>query len=459
MLRSGRPRERCHRRISHLPLLIAGCAALLLEAALLVPALAQSSASGSSWQTEINGGQPSRRARATPPADTKPATAARDAATKQIRATAASLAIDGDRTVFHLQLSAPAAVQAYTLASPSRVVLDLADVSFHLPPTAGRQGKGAVSGFRYGLMSAGQSRVMLDLAWPVRVEAAEWRSDASGGTALVLRLAPTDEATFEREASLPLPDKPPEPAHEAVPSAPSEGKRKRPVVVIDAGHGGVDPGAIGATDITEKSIVLAVAQQVRAMLPSQRYSVVMTRTEDVYVGLDARLAVSQRAEADLFISIHADAIDARFAQSVRGASIYTLSERASNEEARLLAEKENAADTVAGLASVPDAERDNVKGILIDLMKRETANFSYEFSRLLVGRLGNALSLARDPQRSAAFKVLKQTQSPSVLIELGYMTNAEDERQMRTPEWQRKVASAIAGAIEAYFTKRTAGAP
>jgi N-acetylmuramoyl-L-alanine amidase len=339
-------------------------------------------------------------------------------------------------------------------------VLDLADVAFQLPSTAGRQGKGAVSGFRYGLMSAGQSRVMLDLARPVRVEAAEWKSDAAGGASLVLRLAPTDAATFEREASLPLPDKPPEPAQEAVPSAPAEGKsRKRPVIVIDAGHGGIDPGAIGATDITEKSIVLAVAQQVRAMLPSQRYSVVMTRTEDVYVGLDARLAVSQRAEADLFISIHADAIDARFAQSVRRASIYTLSERASNEEARLLAEKENAADSVAGLASVPDAERDNVKGILIDLMKRETANFSSEFSRLLVGRLGNALSLARDPQRSAAFKVLKQTQSPSVLIELGYMTNAEDERQMRTPEWQRKVAIAIAGAIEAYFAKRTAGAP
>ena len=459
---------------------------LRLTPALISPALAQAPvgnpATGAGWQTAIDAGKvdlgkidldkldtgkpdvgeerkpkspTSRRARMAP-------------AEQGIKATSAELRVDGDRTLFYLQLTGAAGVQVYTLASPHRVVIDLADVKFQLAATAGRQGQGAVASFRYGLMAAGQSRIMLDLARPMRVETAELKvahSSAQGGAQrLEVRLAPTEEATFVREASQPLPDKPQavaldQPHEDAAPRAGAGKTRTRPVIVIDPGHGGVDPGAIGTTDVSEKALVLAVAKQVRALLPTHRYAVVMTRSTDVYVGLDARLEMSRRSEADLFVSIHADAIDGRFAQSVRGATIYTLSESASDAQAQRLAEKENAADTVAGLASVPVAERDHVKGILIDLMKRETSNFSSEFSRLLVGRLGQSLSLAKEPQRSAAFKVLKQTQSPSVLIELGYMTNVDDERVMRTPEWQRKVAQSIAAAIETYFAKRTAERP
>lgn len=420
---------------------------------------AVSPGAGAGWQTAIDPGKerkskpsPSHRGRS-PAAGGAPA----------VKAISAELSADGDRTVFHLQLSGATGVQVYSLASPHRVVIDLSDVEFQLPAAAGRRGQGAVAAFRYGLMAAGQSRIMLDLARPMRVEAAELKAAHNTTQRLEVRLAPTDEATYVKEASQPLPDTPAaEPAtlpEEAAPVPGGYKARARPVIVLDPGHGGVDPGAIGTTEISEKSLVLAVAKQVRALLPAQRYAVVMTRSNDVYVGLDARLAISRRADADLFVSIHADAIDGRFAQSVRGATIYTLSESASDAQAHRLAEKENAADTVAGLASVPEAERDHVKGILIDLMKRETSNFSSEFSHLLVGRLGRSLSLSKDPQRSAAFKVLRQTQSPSVLIELGYMTNAEDERLMRTPEWQRKVAQSIAAAIEAYFTKRTAATP
>ncbi len=144
-------------------------------------------------------------------------------------------------------------------------------------------------------------------------------------------------------------------------------------------------------------------------------------------------------------------------QSISGATVYTLSERASDEQARKMAEKENASDLLAGLSST-QGDNDEVKNILIDLMKRETASFSAEFAGVLRGNLGKSIQLSRDPMRSAAFKVLKQTHAPSVLIELGYMSNTGDAKRLNSPEWQKKVAAAIANAIDAYFSSRTARA-
>jgi N-acetylmuramoyl-L-alanine amidase len=136
-----------------------------------------------------------------------------------------------------------------------------------------------------------------------------------------------------------------------------------------------------------------------------------------------------------------------------------LSGKVSDEEARRMAEKENASDLLAGADIATDEEAGDVKGILIDLLKRETANFSTDFSNVVVRRLGKAIPLARDPQRSAAFKVLRQTHAPSVLIELGYLSHTEDQKLMGTTEWQRRVAGAIADAVDAYFAKRTANTP
>jgi N-acetylmuramoyl-L-alanine amidase len=141
---------------------------------------------------------------------------------------------------------------------------------------------------------------------------------------------------------------------------------------------------------------------------------------------------------------------------VRGATIYTLSERASDETAHRLAEKENSSDLLAGLEAVPAAGEDQVRTILIDLIRRETANFSAHFRNVLADRLKGRIALSRDPQRSAAFVVLKQSETPSVLLELGYMSNADDQNRLRTPEWQRQVAAAVAGAIDAYFAERLA---
>jgi N-acetylmuramoyl-L-alanine amidase len=185
----------------------------------------------------------------------------------------------------------------------------------------------------------------------------------------------------------------------------------------------------------------------------------MTRASDVFVSLSERLAISRRSGSDLFISVHADSIEDTFAQSIKGATIYTLSERASDAEARAMAEKENASDLIAGLDVSDGEEGHQVKNILIDLIKRETANFSAEFSRTLVRKLRTNVSLSRDPERSAAFKVLKQPHAPSVLVELGYLSNAEEARKMQSVEWQDKVVTSIVAAVDAYFSKRTVGTP
>ena len=230
--------------------------------------------------------------------------------------------------------------------------------------------------------------------------------------------------------------------------------------MIDPGHGGIDGGAVSPSNLLEKDIVLAAAKELaRQLTATGRYDVRMTRDSDVFVSLDQRLGLSAKHGVDLFVSLHADSLpEQEGAQVVRGATIYTLSERASDERSRLMAEKENASDLVAGINVVEGADDDAVKGILFDLMKRETANFSADFSNALVRKLKPAKVLARTPHRSAAFKVLKQTHAPSVLVELGYLSNPEDEKLLNTPAWRKKVAAAITAAIDAYFSKRTAGA-
>jgi N-acetylmuramoyl-L-alanine amidase len=370
------------------------------------------------------------------------------------------LTVEGDVTSFDLLLSEGVPAEIFTLSNPYRVIIDLPNLSFKLPPSSGKQTQGLVSAFRYGLFAEGKARVVIDTSGPVKIKsAAMTRSDK--GVLLKLALAATDAASFglgtgaTRQASPQADNK----DGGATPKQPA--LRARPVVVIDAGHGGIDPGATSPASVLEKNLVLAVALQLKAVLvQTGRFDIRMTRTSDVFVSLDRRLKFSADNDADLFISLHADSIEERdIAENIRGATIYTLSEKASDNEARRMAEKENASDLIAGLESGSGAAHDQVKNILIDLLKRETSNFSADFSNVVALKLGKSIAMAKDPQRSAAFKVLKQTHAPSVLIELGYMSNSKDQEQMSNAAWQKQVAVSIAAAVQTYFGKRTVEHP
>ncbi len=374
-------------------------------------------------------------------------------------ATSIEVIASASQTTFKLHLSEGVPAEIFTLANPYRVIIDLPEVAFKLPAANAKQFQGLVAAFRYGLFAEGKGRVVVDTAGPVKIKSAGMARSETG-VDLTLVLSSTDPESFgagtgsTRQAQFP---------EKAAPELPAEKPvtKLKPVIVIDPGHGGIDPGAVGVSSVAEKSIVLAVAIQLKAALSRGGvFDVKMTRSTDVFVSLDRRLKISADHDADLFISLHADSIAERdAAENIRGATIYTLSERASDEQARLMAEKENKSDLIAGLEAGSSGEHNQVKSILIDLLKRETSNFSADFSHLLADKLKKSIMLSRAPQRSAAFKVLKQSHAASVLIELGYMSNSKDQEQMGTIGWQKQVAMAISAAVEAHFSKRTAEQP
>jgi len=377
------------------------------------------------------------------------------------RATGVRFGGDKTRTQVAFELTAPVKPAVFVLGDPYRVVIDVSDLQFRFAVTEVPAAHGLVSAWRYGLFAARKSRIVLDVLAPIRVERVTM-AVAPGNQAwkLAFDIVAVDAATFDAVLKAqPRPAKAPKAsALEDLPAA--AGKvNARPSIVIDPGHGGLDPGTTSGT-VLEKHVVLAVGRHLKAILAaSGRYDVSMTRSHDLFVSLDQRLRLSQKHRADLFISIHADAVaEPALAQAVRGATVYTLSDQASDEQARLLAEKENAADLLAGVDVGRGRESDDVRNILVDLMKRETSNFSHEFSAVLVGELRRTVALAREPQRGAAFKVLKQTQTPAVLIELGYMSNVQDQQLLQSPEWQRQVASGIARAVDNFFAKRSSTA-
>lgn len=219
------------------------------------------------------------------------------------------------------------------------------------------------------------------------------------------------------------------------------------MIVLDPGHGGIDPGTVGTSGTFEKNITLSIAKELqRQLLDGGRYRVLLTRNKDVFVRLSRRVEIAREAEAALFVSLHADSIKNR---RVRGAAVYTLSETASDAEAAALAAKENRADVIAGLHI--EGESSEVTTILIDLARRETMNLSAGFASLLVPEIRRNGKVLRNDHRVAGFAVLKAPDVPSILVEMGYLSNRQDEKLLLSRAYQRRISTAMVRAVDRYF--------
>ncbi len=226
-------------------------------------------------------------------------------------------------------------------------------------------------------------------------------------------------------------------------------------IAIDPGHGGIDSGAVGIGGTLEKTLVLDYAKALAEALRSTgRYDVLMTREDDSFISLRKRVEFARAHDADLLISIHANSFVSGV--EVKGATVYTLSENASDKVAAAVAASENKADILAGM-DIPDEDSDQVKDILLDLTRRETKNFGIVFAKHMIDSLrARGISVTNEPRKEAAFMVLEAPDIPSALIELGYLSNREEEAAMKTPEWQSKAADAMVRAVDGYFSTRLA---
>ena len=389
-------------------------------------------------------------------------------AERGIGAAEAPLAVLGYRTALHgdtvrvvLDLSRDAHFSV-SVADSGRVFLDLPPLEWRAAaPSIGRP-VGILKGIGIASTGPNKARLVLETGSRAEVHKAFMLPPAeapnhrlvidlgpAGGNAAPENPVPVKTAPVKTAPAKPVLVEKPQLPHAKTPLA------AKPVVVIDPGHGGVDPGAISRTGVHEKAIVLDLALSLKAALDKGgRVKAVLTRDSDFFIPLRERVAIARAANADLFLSLHADTVSR---SQVRGLSVYTLSQNASDAEAQALADKENKADIVAGIDlsnEVPE-----VTNILIDLVQRETMNLSAGFAVRLIREVGKEKLeiLPVNPHRFAGFAVLKAPDVPSVLVETGYLSNPEDERMLRQPQYRAKLARALARAIEGYFAETGKG--
>jgi N-acetylmuramoyl-L-alanine amidase len=378
----------------------------------------------------------------------------------------ARLAGDAKQTRFILDLDKTIPFHAFALADPYRVVVDIPQVNFTLPVGTGSAGRGLIKAFRYGLVMPGGSRIVFDLTGPAKV-AKSYVLDAANGQPprLVLEFEEVDRTTFVQslaaanrpELKPAISDSADAAAPSTVPAEPAKPAMAdpRPLIVIDPGHGGIDNGT-QASGESEKNLVLGFALALRDRIEkSGKYRVVMTRTDDTFIPLDDRVKIARNQSAALFVSIHADALP-KHEGDAEGATIYTLSDKASDKEAERLAETENRADAIGGVNLTQ--EPTEVADILIDLAQRETRTFSNRFAHLLAGEMKNSARMYKHPLKSAGFRVLKAPDVPSVLVELGYVSNKGDLEHLVSENWRSKTVGSMAQAIDTFFAKRLATA-
>jgi N-acetylmuramoyl-L-alanine amidase len=360
----------------------------------------------------------------------------------------------GTHTRLVLELSENIEFSIFALGDPYRIVADMPELDWTMEGNALAHPTGVVKAVRYGLFQPGRARIVVDLVDPAGVKNA-FVLPATGGTPhrFVIDLEKTSREKFmaaagpqNRIGRLAAASAKPVPAKSVAPPAQKEANRKK-LIVVDPGHGGVDPGAIGLSGIFEKTITLAAAKQLKSRLEATgRYRVQLTRERDLSLELAERREIARAAEADLFISLHADSIANK---DVRGLSVYTLSEKASDREAEQLAEQENSADNIIGVDLTHESQE--VRHILVDLAQRESMNLATKLADRLIGELKREATLLRNGHRFARFAVLKSPDVPSVLIEMGYLSNRQDEASLKTESYRGKLMAAVVRGVDTHF--------
>ncbi|WP_233192809.1 N-acetylmuramoyl-L-alanine amidase [Acidimangrovimonas sediminis] len=354
----------------------------------------------------------------------------------------------GDGIALDLAISQPVPWRVRVLDDPARLVLDFREVDFGDIENAALSTSSHVRDLRAGPLRPGWSRLVLELDGPYGVKTAEMRTDPEGGRAEVrLVLRPESAAAFAGAAA--VPDPPgwtlPRPADVGYAKRRQTGDRKV-MVVIDPGHGGIDPGAVHGK-LHEADIVLAVARKLReALLRAGGFDVVMTRDSDVFVPLETRVSVAREAGADLFLALHADSIAEGVAS---GATIYTLAKKATDEASAKLAARHDRDDLLSGVDL--SGTDDIVAGVLMDLARDETMPRSEALAAALVTAIkGEDLRMHVRPHQEADFSVLKSPDIPSALLELGFLSSATDRKQLVDPAWQDRMVAAIVAGIRAW---------
>lgn len=351
------------------------------------------------------------------------------------------------RVVF--DLSDSAGHQVFTLENPARVVVDLADVDSSAFNPSAVNGDGLLRGVRSARQPDGRLRVVLDLERSARTSSFALSPQAQYGHRIVVDLKPEQSAsTADGGASSADADAPSAASSEEAARPAARLERKNIIIAIDAGHGGEDPGAQGPSGLMEKDVVLSISRKLADMVNAEPgFKAVMIRRGDYYIGLRDRVAKAREAEADLFVSIHANAFtDAR----VRGSAVYTLSPNgASSEQARWLAKRENEADLVGGIELAN--KEDTLAHVLLDISQSAAIEASVDAGKRVLQSLGQLNTLQRSQVQRAGFMVLKAPDIPSLLVETAFITNPGEERKLGTGAFQQRIANSIFDGIQSYF--------
>ncbi|WP_189422740.1 N-acetylmuramoyl-L-alanine amidase [Devosia pacifica] len=360
-----------------------------------------------------------------------------------------------DRARLVVDLSQQSEFALVSLSEPNRIAVDVRaerQKAVDQVEPAAPSGEGLIADYSVQQLGSERVRTTLELSQPAQVQQAYVLEAFDDQPArLVVDIIPATPEVFaanvERDLQQASSTEQPTPAVETVPGGSNIAAQSRPLIVIDPGHGGIDSGAEADNGVKEKDIVLDFALKLQdILLESGRFDVALTRQDDTYLRLEQRVMLARQNRADMFISIHADSFQQ---PEIRGASVYTRDENATDVLDKVLADQENKADVIAGLAAPHMAPQ--VVDILVDLLRREMRVQSYLAAQSIVHQLEPSVELRRFPVRQADFFVLQAPDVPSVLIELGFLSNNQDAANLMQGEWRDRTANAIARGISTYF--------